>query len=186
MSEASYTIELATERHVRAIPGIEQAAATMYSEDDLPPELRYLVTDKETLDEAQRQNRLWAALDDQRNPVGFALARILGRFTHLEEMAVHPDHGRQGIGSRLLCAVTEWARDGGYPGITLITFRHPLWNAPFYERHGFIQLDERDSSANLRDLLREEAEAGLEPRNRVAMLYDFNGGSGLAGADRPA
>jgi len=186
MSEASYTIELATERHVRAIPGIEQAAATMYSEDDLPPELRYLVTDKETLDEAQRQNRLWAALDDQRNPVGFALARILGRFTHLEEMAVHPDYGRQGIGSRLLCAVTEWARDGGYPGITLITFRHPLWNAPFYERHGFIQLDERDSSANLRDLLREEAEAGLEPRNRVAMLYDFNGGSGLAGADRPA
>lgn len=186
MSEASYTIELATDRHVRAIPGIEQAAATMYSEDDLPPELRYLVTDKETLDEAQRQNRLWAALDDQRNPVGFALARILGRFTHLEEMAVHPDYGRQGIGSRLLCAVTEWARDGGYPGITLITFRHPLWNAPFYERHGFIQLDERDSSANLRDLLREEAEAGLEPRNRVAMLYDFNGGSGLAGADRPA
>ncbi len=185
MSQA-YTIDLATERQVLAIPGIEQAAATMFSEIDLPPKLRYLVTDKETLDEAQRQNRLWAALDDKRNPVGFALARIVGRFAHLEEMNVHPDRGRQGIGSRLLYVVTKWARDGGYPGITLITFRHLPWNAPFYERHGFIQLDERDNSASLRALLREEAEAGLEPRNRVAMLYDFNGGSGSGGADRPA
>ena len=109
MSQA-YTIELATKSHVRAIPGIEQAAATLFSEHDLPPELRYLITDKETLDEAQRQDRLWVALDDKRNPVGFALTRIVGSFAHLEELDVHPDHGRQGIGSRLLCAVTEWGR----------------------------------------------------------------------------
>ena len=185
MSQA-YTNELATKSHVRAIPGIEQAAATLFSEHDLPPELRYLITDKKTLDEAQRQDRLWVALDDKRNPVGFALTRIVGSFAHLEELDVHPDHGRQGIGSRLLCAVTEWARDCGYAGITLITFRHLPWNAPFYERHGFIQLDERENSVSLRDLLREDAEAGLEPRNRVAMLYDFNGGSGSDGADRPA
>ena len=170
-----YTIELATQCHVRAIPGIEHAAATVFSENDLPPELRYLVTDKETLGEAQRQSRLWAALDDQRNLVGFALARVVGGFAHIEEMDVHPDHGRQGIGTRLLCAATKWAKDGGYPGITLITFRHLPWNAPFYERHGFVQLDDKDNSASLRDLLREEAEAGLEPRNRVAMICDFNG-----------
>ncbi len=173
MSQA-YTIELATERHLRAIPGVEQAAATIFSESDLPSQLRYLVTDKEVLDEARRQNRLWAALDDKGNMVGFALARIVGRYAHLEEMDVHPDHGRQGIGSRLLCAVTTWARNGGYPGITLITFRHLPWNAPFYERHGFTQIGEKENSAGLRELLCEEAEAGLEPRNRVAMICDFN------------
>ncbi len=74
----NYMIELAAESHVRAIPGIEQAAAVMFSEDDLPPELRYLVTDKRTLVEAQRQKRLWAALDDKKNLVGFALGRIVG------------------------------------------------------------------------------------------------------------
>ena len=181
MSEV-YTIEFATECHVPAIAGIEQAAATMFSEKDLPTELRYLVTDQEVLLEAQRQRRLWAALDDKGNLVGFALARIVGGFAHLEEMDVHPDHGRQGIGGRLLGTVKNWARDGGYPGVTLITFRHLPWNAPFYERHGFVQLDEGDNTASLRELMREEADAGLEPRNRVAMLHCFNGGSGSGGA----
>ena len=163
-------IELAAESHVRAIPGIERAAAMMFSEDDLPLELRYRVTDKRTLVDAQRHKQLWAALDEQKILVGFALGHIVGRYAHLEEMGVHPDHGRRGIGSQLLRAVTSWARDGGYPGLTLVTFRHLPWNAPFYERHGFVQLDDTNNSASLRDLMREESEAGLEPRNRVAML----------------
>ncbi len=172
MSHA-YTIKPATERHLRAIPGIEQAAASIFSEKDLPSDLRYLVTDRETLGEAQRQDRLWAALDDKENEVGFALARIVGRFAHLEEMDVHPDCGRQGVGRRLLHAVIEWARDGGYPGLTLITFRHLPWNAPFYERHGFKQIDATENSAELYDLLREEADAGLDPHNRIAMMLKF-------------
>ena len=181
-----YTIEIATEGHVRAIPGIEQAAAAMFSESYLPVELRYLVTDIETLVEAQREGRLWAALDGDKTLVGFAMVGIVGEFAHLEELDVHPDHAGRGIGSRLLDTVTAWATDNGYPGITLITFRHLPWNAPFYERYGFIQLDEQHNSDDLRELLREEAEAGIEPRKRVAMLYEINGGSGSDAADRPA
>ena len=70
----------------------------------------------------------------------------------------------------------DWAEADGYPGITLITFRHLPWNAPFYERQGFIQIDEANKSASLRELMFEEAEAGLEPSNRVAMLYEFSDG----------
>ncbi len=170
----AYTIEPATERHLRAIPGIEHAAASIFSEKDLPSDLRYLVTDRETLGEAQRQNRLWAALDENRNLVGFALARVVGGVAHLEEMNVHPDYGRQGIGSCLLRAVIKWARDSGYSGITLITFGHLPWNAPFYEQHGFTQIDETENSTDLCELLREEAEAGLDPQNRVAMMLKFD------------
>ena len=169
-----YTIELAAEYHLRAIPAIEQAAAAMFAEADLPPELRFLVTDTETLIEAQRTQRLWIALDEKKNAVGFALARSVDVYAHLEEMDVHPEHGRQGIGSQLLDAVISWARAAGFPGITLITFRHLQWNAPFYARHGFVQLDYEDASGGLRELMHEEVEAGLEPRNRVAMLYSFN------------
>ena len=179
----NYAIELAKEPHIRAIPGIEQAAAAMFSESDLPIELRYRVTDVETLVEAQREGRLWAALDADRTLVGFAMVGIVGGLAHLEEMDVHPEHTRQGIGSRLLDAVTTWARGNDYPGMTLITFRHIPWNAPFYERHGFIQLDEHHNSNDLRELMREEAEAGIEPRKRVAMLYEINDGSGSAAVD---
>lgn len=169
----NYTIELAAKYHLRAIPAIEQAAAAMFAEVDLPSELRFLVTDRETLIEAQRDERLWVALDEQKDAVGFALARDVGVYAHLEEMDVHPDHGRRGIGAQLLGAVINWARAAGFPGITLITFRHLQWNAPFYERHGFVQLDHEEASGGLRELIREELEAGLEPRNRVAMLYSF-------------
>jgi len=169
-----YKIGLAAERHVRAIPAIEQAAAALFSESDLPPEVRFLVTDMDTLVEAQREGRLWSAVDDRNRVVGFALARVVDGNAHLEEMNVHPDHGRQGIGSQLLATVIAWAKAAGYAGVTLITFRHLPWNAPFYERHGFVQIDEGNTSISLRDLIREEAAAGLERRNRVAMCYEFS------------
>ncbi len=172
-----YTIELAAEHHIRAIPAIEQAAAAIFSEIDLPPEVRFLVTDEETLLEAQREKRLWAALQDKTKLVGFALARVMGDYAHLEEMDVHPEHGRRGIGSQLLDAVIGWAEAVSLPGITLITFRHLPWNAPFYERNGFVRLDAESTNGLLQDLIREEAEAGLEPRNRVAMYYDIETGS---------
>jgi GNAT superfamily N-acetyltransferase len=182
----NYTIQLAGEHHVRAIPAIEQAAAAIFPELDLPPDIRYLVTDNETLMVAQSEKRLWAALDDNKTLVGFALARIVGAYAHLEELDVHPDHGRQGVGSRLLRAVISWATDGGFPGITLITFRHLPWNAPFYERHGFVRLDDSNTGNSLRELIREEADAGIEPGNRVAMIYGINDGSGSAEARRRA
>jgi GNAT superfamily N-acetyltransferase len=181
-----YTIKLAARHHVRSVPAIEQAAAAVFSEDDLPPGVRYLVTDSEILVDAQRDRRLWAALDDQGQVVGFALACTVGGNAHLEEMDVHPDHGRRGIGSRLLQAVLGWARAGRFPGMTLITFRHLPWNAPFYERRGFVRLDYRDTSNHLRELILEEADAGLEPGKRVAMLRDFNADTGLAGFRPPA
>ncbi len=168
-----YTIGLAAGHHVRAVPAIEQAAAAMFSETDLPVELRYLVTDRELIVEAQRRGRLWAALDGNKKLVGFALVRMVGRFAHLEEMDVHPDHARQGIGTSLLRAVIAWARDGGHSGVTLITFRHLPWNAPFYERNGFVQLADGHGCSYLCDLIGEEAGAGIEARRRVAMLYDF-------------
>ena len=169
-----YTVELAAEHHIRAIPAIEQAAAAIFSESDLPPEVRFLVTDEETLLEAQREKRLWAALQDETKLVGFAMARMMGDYAHLEEMDVHPEHARRGIGSQLLDAVIGWAEAGSLPGLTLITFRHLPWNAPFYERNGFVRLDAESTNGLLQDLIREEAEAGLEPRNRIAMYYDID------------
>lgn len=163
------SIELAARSHLLAIPAIEQAAAAMFPEADLPAELRYLVTDDKTLREAQAASRLWVALTGEGKPVGYAMADIVDGGAHLDEMDVVPDYGRRGIGSRLVQRVIDWARAEGFPVLTLVTFRHLPWNAPFYEKLGFVSLREDEIGAEIAALFRAEKRAGIDMRNRICM-----------------
>ena len=166
-------IELADCEHLRAIPAIEIAAAAMFPEADLPIDLRYLVTEDELLHQAQSEARLWVALTDDRTPVGFAMADIVDGGAHLDEMDVLPEYGRQGIGTRLLRTFIDWARSGDYPAVTLITFRHLPWNAPFYEKMGFVRMEPAELGEELALLLAEEGKAGIDVRRRLCMKLDL-------------
>ncbi len=56
---------------------------------------------------------------------------------HLEQLSVHPDHARHGLGRALLRAGCAWAAAHGYPELTLATYRDVPWNGPFYASEGF-------------------------------------------------
>ena len=56
---------------------------------------------------------------------------------HLEQLSVHPDAARRGIGRALLRAAIAWAGDHGYHELTLATYRDVPWNGPFYASEGF-------------------------------------------------
>jgi GNAT superfamily N-acetyltransferase len=165
----NFSIALAAKEHLPAIPRIEQAAASMFPEADLPLHIRYRVTDRRTLAKAQREARLWVALNSRREPVGFAHAGLIDNQAHLDEMDVHPDYGRRGIGTRLVRTVVEWATEQGFDELTLITFRHLPWNAPFYATLGFAVVDAESLGDEMLDLLQQEAAAGLKAANRVCM-----------------
>ena len=166
-------IKLAGSEHLSAIPAIELAASAMFPEADLPVEVRYLVIENELLQEAQSDARLWVALTDERTPVGFAMAGIIDGGAHLDEMDVMPDFGRQGVGTRLVRTIIDWARLGDYPVLTLITFRHLPWNAPFYERMGFEAMATSELGEELAKLLQEEGDAGIDVHKRVCMKLDL-------------
>lgn len=166
---ATYTIGLAASEHLAAIPKIEQAAAAIFAAEDLPPELRYRVTDGDVLRRAQEEERLWMALDAERHAVGFALAEIADGHAYLAEVDVHPDHARRGLGTRLVAAVVDWAIGQRLDGVLLVTFRHLPWNAPFYESLGFVPLTDDELGRNLRALFEEERQAGVDTAKRVAM-----------------
>jgi len=166
-------IELAECEHLAAIPAIEIAAAAMIPEADLPMEIRYLVTEDELLLQAQNEGRLWVALTDYQTPVGFAMADIVDGVAHLDEMDVLPEFGRQGIGSRLLRTFVNWARSGEFSLVTLVTFRHLPWNAPFYEKMGFVPMGPAEIGAEMTDLLSEEARAGIDVHKRICMKLDL-------------
>ncbi len=164
-----YRVVPAARVHVEAIAPIEQAAAARFPHEYLPGELRYMVTDFATLREAQGAGRLWIAVDERDRPVGFALAEELADELYLCEMDVHPDHGQRGIGTQLVETVIAWARLHEFPALSLLTFRHLPWNAPFYANFGFKLLSMAELGPELAGFLAEEADVGIDPSKRVGM-----------------
>lgn len=172
-------IELARKHHLSKIPAIEQAAAAMFPEDYLPSPIRFEVTDPETLREAQAGSRLWVATIKPGKVVGFAMADVIDGQAHLDEMNVVPDFGRRGIGTELIQVVMAWAIRCGFPGLTLVTFRNLPWNAPFYEKLGFAMLRESQLGDELRELLSEEAAAGIDVSKRICMELSLEAGQAI-------
>jgi GNAT superfamily N-acetyltransferase len=74
-------------------------------------------------------------------PVGFVCVEVVDGVPHIWQLAVHPDHGRQGLGRALVNAVCRWARRQQFDAITLTTYRDVPWNGPFYESLGFVAMD---------------------------------------------
>jgi GNAT superfamily N-acetyltransferase len=164
-----YRIVAAAQQHLPEIPKLEQAAASVFPEEDLPAALRWLVTDRNTLLEAQLEGRLWVAVNEVGRPVGFALAEVLDGEAFLDEVDVHPRHARKGIGTCLVNTVIGWAENREYNSLSLITFRHLPWNARFYERFGFVKLTKAEMGLQMQQILDEEARAGIDVSKRVGM-----------------
>ena len=171
MSDAPYQIRLARPDEVVLLPAIELAAAQLFAGTDLGLDDASLedTASVESLSAAQRAGMLWVAIAPGGEPVGFAYGRMLGGEPYLAELDVHPEHGRRGLGAKLVGALVEWAHAHGAAGVTLSTFRDVAWNGPFYARLGFRALapDELDDAH--RELIERERRKGLPVEKRVVM-----------------
>ena len=165
---ASSRIIRARPHDLRLLPAIELAAVEMFV-GHVPDSIPHEATSDQAFREAQAHGLLWVALAGD-CPVGFAQVELFEpRLAHLEELDVHPDHGRRGLGRQLVIAVCEWAASSGYEAVTLTTFRDVPWNMPFYATLGFEEIPMRELSPALVALVQREAQRGLEPSLRVVM-----------------
>lgn len=167
--ETDYSITLAQPEHLHELPEIERQAALLFRGWDVPHSVLEETTPLEEFQDVQEAGLLWVALSPQHHPVGFALVERTGSLLHLEEIDVHPHHGRRGIGTALVESVCAWARDCGCTHITLTTYRNIPWNEPFYARLGFEVLDTAELSDELRRRVDDEAARGLDSARRVVM-----------------
>ena len=169
----SYRIELAQAEYIPVLPLIEQAAAGVFPEEDLSLEQRSKTTPVEVFETARKEKRLWTLVDEDTNqPIGFALLEKFQGQLHVKEIDVHPGYSRKGLGTQLLNTVISWARGEGYEAMTLTTFRHLPWNAPFYKRFGFVVLDPTELSPDMEKLFKKEA-TGSDVSKRVMMQLDL-------------
>jgi GNAT superfamily N-acetyltransferase len=163
-----YRIDRARPSDLPLLPAIELAAATLLAGHG-PASVLAETTSQADLEDAQQRGHLWVARADG-VPVGFAHIEVLEPgIAHLEEIDVHPEHGRRGLGRRLVGAVCRWAAANGYAWVTLSTFRDVPWNMPFYARLGFEEIPREEFSPALLSVIDDETRRGLDPRRRVAM-----------------
>jgi GNAT superfamily N-acetyltransferase len=167
MTEPGYRIRPAREEEAACLSAIEQAAAVRFAAAGHPEAAAGGTLAPEVLSETLRQGRLWVAVTAQELPVGFALAAELDGLAYLQEMDVLPEHGRRGLGRRLVECVCAWAERSGYAAVVLTTFRDVPWNGPFYARAGFTELPPADWTPSIRRVVQEELEAGFA--NRIVM-----------------
>jgi GNAT superfamily N-acetyltransferase len=105
---------------------------------------------------------------------GYAIVDVLDGVAHVEQVTVHPDYGRRGIGRVIMEEVAAWARGRGYTALTLLTFRDVAWNGPYYRRLGFVDIPDDAMGPELTALRAHEAELGLDITIRGAMRLSLD------------
>jgi len=107
------------------------------------------------------------AVDHADHPVGFAHILELDARFHLEQISVHPQAQRRGVGAALLAAAEHAVVERGASVLTLRTFAEVPWCAPFYRRHGYTDVDLPVAMSALIDA--EERLGLLESGSRVTL-----------------
>ena len=146
---------------------IERETAPMFPPSALPPELAQPLPEA-VLAAGIAASLLWVAQSASAGVVGFVVCERLASCLHIAEMDVRPSFSRKGIGTGLLLQACASAKDFGLLFVTLTTFSHLPWNAPFYAKHGFAEVQSLEQFPHLEAALRHERNRGLE--NRIAMV----------------
>lgn len=156
-------IRLARPDDLSLLAAIEVAAERLFVDFgiELPDDS---VTEAWAYEEACMEQRLLLAVDEADRPVGFSILEIVDGDVYLDEVDVHPSHGRQGLGTALVRASCDWALTHGYQAITLTTWRCVPWNAPFYRKLGFEEVPDASLGPQLAAVRKAEAARGLEKR----------------------
>lgn len=170
-----YVLRLAIDGELPRAIAIDDAAVSIFAEagviinlsDDHP----FVLSEHRCWERAlTRGDLFFACAGEAGAPAGFIALDVLGDRAYLEQLSVHPDHQRRGLGRALVEEACERFRARGAAEIWLTTYAHVPWNAPFYERCGFRVVPQADCNAELQAVLEQQRSALPHPEQRVAMV----------------
>ncbi|MEL6257784.1 MAG: GNAT family N-acetyltransferase [Pseudomonadota bacterium] len=152
-----YRLRLADLSDIAEIVAIDRAASELFRPTGLIRNMPATPDSipNDVLTSAIEAGRLTIA-DHDSDPIGFTLTQDLASSLYLDQVSVHPDHGRRGVGRALVEAVIRTASVDGYKDVLLSTFRDVPWNGPFYRSLGFQELKPTQKTSWMRQI--EEAQ----------------------------
>lgn len=150
------------ETHLEALVELELACTAMYHEigfdaAEVPPR------SVQDLARLPRNHNVFVAEADHEVAGYLAWRDESPGVAYLEEISVHPQYQRFGVGSRLLQAFEEDALRVGLANVVAKTFERAAWARVFYAHHGFSKLDE---AASAKVLAWQEERSGGHPLTR--------------------
>lgn len=138
--------------------------------DDEPPTVAELAT-------FQADSRAWVYTDADDRPVAYLLVDVVDGEAHIEQVSVHPEYGRRGIGRGLVDVARDWAVAHGLPALSLTTYAEVPWNGPYYARLGFEFVPPDQVTGGLRAIRAAEAARGLDKWPRTVMRQRLASGA---------
>ncbi|WP_017668075.1 GNAT family N-acetyltransferase [Sandarakinorhabdus sp. AAP62] len=152
------------------LPAIEASAATLFAGTAMAHVVGGATTPMDALVRGLAHRSLWVADDD--GPCGFLLAAAEQGWLHVFELSVARGAQGHGLGAALLSAAIVGAPALGCERLSLTTDRFLAWNAPFYARHGFVEIAADDPSLPdwLAAMPEREAASGLDLTRRCIMV----------------
>jgi len=166
-------IRAARATELPALQAIERAAGLMFCDIGMPEIAQYDPWPLPLMAARRDAGRIWVQAGDGDEPVAYLMADLVDGCLQIEQVTVHPGSARRGLGRALLDHAANRAAAGGLPALTLTTFAHVPWNAPYYARCGFRVLDDAEITPGLRAIREREAAMGLDRWPRVCMRRDL-------------
>jgi GNAT superfamily N-acetyltransferase len=113
------------------------------------------------------------AVDADAECAGFVMFEPQPTRIYVQELDVLTSHAGRRIGAALIEQVAQLARTRQLTQLILSTYREVPWNAPYYRRLGFRDIEEADLDAAL--IARRDAHIarGLDESKRVFMRRDL-------------
>jgi GNAT superfamily N-acetyltransferase len=171
----SVVIRDAVAAELPVLQEIDVATGPMFRDIGMPEVAEYDPWPLPDLEHSRAAGLLWVIPGEAGQPVAFLMGSQVDGCLHVEQLSVDPGSARRGLGRTLLEHAARRAVADGLPALTLTTFTHVPWNAPYYARLGFRILDDAEVTPGLRAIRRREAEIGLDRWPRVAMRRDIPG-----------
>lgn len=151
---------------------IDDAASQLYLQAglvvDFPSGHPFLVAESERWKRAIAAGLAHVAVSDSDRVLGFAILGMADGDPYLDQISVHPNAMRKGIGAQLLEFAIRWS--SARP-LWLTTYAHLGWNKPYYERSGFAEVPEKRCGPEIRGILHEQRLCLPDPEQRIAMVH---------------
>ncbi|WP_420042146.1 GNAT family N-acetyltransferase [Gordonia sp. MP11Mi] len=151
---------------------IEVAAGAMFADlgmdlvaGDDPLPIEYL---SEVVDDG----RCWVVVDGTDRPAAYLIVEKIDAAAHIEQVSVHSDCARRGLGVSLIEKAVDWAREHQLTTVTLTTYVDVPWNGPYYVRNGFRYMTDSEETSGLKAIRAQEKSQGLDEWPRACMLRE--------------